>query len=792
MKQPNGHLKFYNDDQIVRAASSIGKGFKPAFPDSPSLQKQIDMEVAPPGWEGPIKKMKKDPNIDNPFALAYWMKNRGFMPKSAKKKSSEAANFDRQSPPKYYPKDTGKYADPKNFKYPVDSPKRTRSAISYFSNPDNRKGYSSDEQKTIWGRIRKASKKFGIEMQDNKEAVSFSGMGPLLRPGKKKEGVKLNSWTPLLEAKVTDVDKRKVQVIIMSEGLGNKRDMHYYSKDCIRNAAPLFEGARAFVDHPTETEEITRPERTLRDLIGYYSDVAPSEDGTQLLGTLCLEDTDAGQQWFDKIKSAIDYSQRYPDKVYFAISINADGKTHQEDQNGETVNIVDAITGVDSADLVTRPALQTKFVKIMQSMREAVESGDERRVYMLEAKVRQAYSAEAKRLLKMSAEAEGGDMQQLDDLKKGLDQMHDAISAGKYAMGAEAQAALKRAMKSCEDADDDDGLNTVFKHIKNFVDKVGDDSGGDKDGDQKMGKRKTSEDEDEAKKKSSEAEDEDEKNSEAEDEDEARFKKAKRTAEAEDEDEDEAKKKSSEARRKASEDEDEDANEAEPDQEPMAQKEARLKKAEAKLKKAFKMAKRKANETEDGGDPSPAAGDWGQLVKHAHSDLYPQKQEAYADDSEDESEARKKTNESLRRANVNSLRETAAGKLAAQSRVDRFYEQQRQKVADRLRDKNFVENETNRQAKILMKTANMLLQESNLPEKTHRVVMNDLLDCSNEKEMRHVIEGYEAFSVASDSDRMVEEYTRVEGAGARREMRESNNEDAKLARLLQGVVKDFA
>lgn len=34
--------------------------------------------VAPPGWEGTIKEMKKDPDIDNPWALAWSMKNKGY------------------------------------------------------------------------------------------------------------------------------------------------------------------------------------------------------------------------------------------------------------------------------------------------------------------------------------------------------------------------------------------------------------------------------------------------------------------------------------------------------------------------------------------------------------------------------------------------------------------------------------------------------------------------------------------------------------------------------------------
>ena len=42
-------------------------------------------EKAPEGWEGTVKAMKKHKDIDNPYALAHWMKGKGF--KSHKKES---------------------------------------------------------------------------------------------------------------------------------------------------------------------------------------------------------------------------------------------------------------------------------------------------------------------------------------------------------------------------------------------------------------------------------------------------------------------------------------------------------------------------------------------------------------------------------------------------------------------------------------------------------------------------------------------------------------------------------
>ena len=46
-------------------------------------------EDAPAGWEGTVKGMKKHRDIDNPYALSHYMKNKGYhshLTKSGKKK----------------------------------------------------------------------------------------------------------------------------------------------------------------------------------------------------------------------------------------------------------------------------------------------------------------------------------------------------------------------------------------------------------------------------------------------------------------------------------------------------------------------------------------------------------------------------------------------------------------------------------------------------------------------------------------------------------------------------------
>jgi len=70
-----------------------------------------------------------------------------------------------KSPPKGYPKNRSQYADPKRYKYPIDTEQHVRAAWSYIHQAKNRKGYSASELKAIEGRIRAAGKKFGIKFE---------------------------------------------------------------------------------------------------------------------------------------------------------------------------------------------------------------------------------------------------------------------------------------------------------------------------------------------------------------------------------------------------------------------------------------------------------------------------------------------------------------------------------------------------------------------------------------------------------------------------------------------------
>lgn len=66
--------------------ASIGNGeMSPADEPMNESTEHVN-EVAPEGWEATVKKMKKHKEIDNPWALAHWMKSKGYQPHAGKGK----------------------------------------------------------------------------------------------------------------------------------------------------------------------------------------------------------------------------------------------------------------------------------------------------------------------------------------------------------------------------------------------------------------------------------------------------------------------------------------------------------------------------------------------------------------------------------------------------------------------------------------------------------------------------------------------------------------------------------
>lgn len=278
-------------------------------------------EVAPPGWEDNVKQMKSHPEIDNPWALAWSMADQG--------------------------------ADPK---HEADYLK----ANSAFKASENYEAYCEKYPAPA------------------KEANSSATLGQLTRPQNKPvdqyESVRgqMVLGVRLLEAESGIVEgNREVGVIIIKEGMGNKADKHFYSAELLTRVAHLFDGIKAYANHPSKNEEVDRPERDVREIVGYYHSprVIVVEGRTVIAATLKIISGSAYDWAWNLVKESVAFSKKFSDKDLVGISINAWGTSHETvDIHGAAINMVDDLAEVQSADIVTQAGAGGGF-----RLREAIK-----------------------------------------------------------------------------------------------------------------------------------------------------------------------------------------------------------------------------------------------------------------------------------------------------------------------------------------------------------------------------------------------------------------------------------
>lgn len=140
----------------------------------------------------------------------------------------------------------------------------------------------------------------------------------------------------------------KYRIRIIAPGQGSSG---IYTAENLAESAPLFKaGTEMFIDHPTETEEWERPERSIRDYAGVFlEDATVGEDGA--LYTVCKVFSGMNELIKDKWE-------------HIGVSINA----WCADPISET-GIVPPIAGVRSVDFVTTPGAGGTIVDLLESNR---------------------------------------------------------------------------------------------------------------------------------------------------------------------------------------------------------------------------------------------------------------------------------------------------------------------------------------------------------------------------------------------------------------------------------------
>jgi hypothetical protein len=201
--------------------------------------------------------------------------------------------------------------------------------------------------------------------------------------GWKAREMRFVTLTPFVEANGVGVDTvtRKAKCIIITEGLGNLRDKNYYTAEAIESAAAVFRGKQFYIDHPSESEESDRPERSIYDLagwfgectLGYVPDPATGQRLRACFSDLEFDTTEAGSTAMGKVEAALKYQKQFPQSkdVYAGISINGGGISHPGTIRGMQVNLVTEIQEAFSADIVTKPARGGRFLALIQEAARA-------------------------------------------------------------------------------------------------------------------------------------------------------------------------------------------------------------------------------------------------------------------------------------------------------------------------------------------------------------------------------------------------------------------------------------
>ena len=158
--------------------------------------------------------------------------------------------------------------------------------------------------------------------------------------------LKLHESTAAVGTESLGEGKYRIRIIVPGQGSSG-----IYTAENLAESAHLFKaGTEMFIDHPTETEEWERPERSIRDYAGVFlEDATVGEDGA--LYTIC------------KVFSGVNEIIR--DKwEHIGVSINA----WCNEPIAET-GVVPVFAGVRSVDFVTAPGAGGGIVDLLESKR---------------------------------------------------------------------------------------------------------------------------------------------------------------------------------------------------------------------------------------------------------------------------------------------------------------------------------------------------------------------------------------------------------------------------------------
>lgn len=161
--------------------------------------------------------------------------------------------------------------------------------------------------------------------------------------------VVLSESLDLTEAQIDHENRVIKQVVLIRAGMSKNR--RFYGEQTLKEAVAVFEGAKAYANHPSKDEQKNRPERSIRDITGWYSGVHYHEGAIR--ADRYFSRTQAGNDAWAIAEDIV--SKRAP-ATLAGLSINAVGSgAPRKFDDGEALEVT-AITAANSVDDVSIPA----------------------------------------------------------------------------------------------------------------------------------------------------------------------------------------------------------------------------------------------------------------------------------------------------------------------------------------------------------------------------------------------------------------------------------------------------
>jgi hypothetical protein len=147
-------------------------------------------------------------------------------------------------------------------------------------------------------------------------------------------------------------------VVLIREGKSKNR--RRYKESVLRSAAPMFEGVKAFANHPSKEQRTSGDGRGVQEIVGWYEGVRYDEGVRAIVGQLHVLET---AQWLrDLLKEQVAEGVEL-----VGLSINAEGVQTPTRDGDDFLMEVESIDKVNSVDVVAEPAAGGAVVKLVAS-----------------------------------------------------------------------------------------------------------------------------------------------------------------------------------------------------------------------------------------------------------------------------------------------------------------------------------------------------------------------------------------------------------------------------------------